>query len=140
MFPFQVQSGFLSTSPARGTTGSRLDIAVKGNISIHVPREGDDMMWQYTSTGSVFLSTSPARGTTDRQHIPASGHRFLSTSPARGTTGGTTSFFTAKSFLSTSPARGTTQDKEANDRLYRISIHVPREGDDLVKVACRHVC
>ena len=56
---------FLSTSPARGTTTYFLPLFGSVEISIHVPREGDDrpVFFPLLST-SVFLSTSPARGTT----------------------------------------------------------------------------
>ena len=57
---------------------------------------------------------------------------FLSTSPARGTT---ESILDGEKqinkFLSTSPARGTTYPKIYAAYRKGISIHVPREGDDL---------
>ena len=79
-------------------------------ISIHVPREGDDGKTIFNEVHAYqFLSTSPARGTT-----PASG--MLPRSPAnfypRPPRGGRLYSFRIssgkRSFLSTSPARGTT--------------------------------
>ena len=56
---------FLSTSPARGTTLQPEADYKRLGISIHVPREGDDVYSGGKSIhGIVFLSTSPARGTT----------------------------------------------------------------------------
>ena len=40
--PTGAEVSFLSTSPARGTTGEVLYNAWREAISIHVPREGDD--------------------------------------------------------------------------------------------------
>ena len=55
---------------------------------------------------------------------------FLSTSPARGTTSEIQSCKELSLFLSTSPARGTTGVHGAHIKIFKISIHVPREGDD----------
>ena len=169
---------FLSTSPAWGTTeaycdparprtdfyprpprGGRHDgthrLAFERNISIHVPRVGDDASGRGPSTGPLsFLSTSPAWGTTPALTSPMCVRAFLSTSPAWGTT------LTRPPvrnehfvFLSTSPAWGTTRSQflRPGSASYfyprpprggrrdpvrlpglrkRISIHVPRVGDD----------
>ena len=45
---------FLSTSPARGTTQKAVDAVDGLNISIHVPREGDDRL----STKTIVRSRS----------------------------------------------------------------------------------
>ena len=124
--------GFLSTSPARGTTVVRRPRGCLAGISIHVPREGDDRVLSVLPPGRFrFLSTSPARGTTRPSARTSAGITFLSTSPARGTTcsgAGTrccpSDFYPRPprggrlfrrrnallsiGFLSTSPARGTT--------------------------------
>ena len=126
---------FLSTSPAWGTTRSRTD----------------------SRRSIFFLSTSPAWGTTHfgamahpderafyprpprggrRAHVPhdfAAILAFLSTSPAWGTT-----IFPILSigrcfdFLSTSPAWGTTVSCVSSSTDQRLSIHVPRVGDDAI--------
>ena len=100
---------FQSTSPVRGTTRYGILRRQNRSISIHVPRTGDDAgsatwnMWVYE-----FQSTSPARGTTYASFAESPRSRFQSASPARGTT---------KLFMS-------------KHMLFRISIHVPRAGDD----------
>ena len=81
-------------------------------ISIHVPRVGDD---DFAKPASVFVAT------------------FLSTSPAWGTT----IIYLAEElgeieFLSTSPAWGTTPCLRCRRGMRKISIHVPRVGDDPV--------
>ena len=63
--PFSIASRFLSTSPARGTTQPVRHSRRTGVISIHVPREGDDVpLLVHREIIALFLSTSPARGTT----------------------------------------------------------------------------
>ena len=122
-------------------------------ISIHVPREGDD-------NGSLILlnpggdfNPRPPRGGRPRRIANASaktnfnprpprggrlgiiiaakqGIKFQSTSPARGTTTWHAPQGGGSEFQSTSPARGTTLAAVRILRATRISIHVPREGDD----------
>ena len=78
-------------------------------ISIHVPREGDDLVLDgWKPTLELFQSTSPVRGTTSRR-------AFLPV---------------ASVFQSTSPVRGTTELAKQPLNAGGISIHVPREGDD----------
>ena len=104
---------FQSTSPVRGTTIAPTLLSRSMTISIHVPREGDDptSMWPCPRRSS-FQSTSPVRGTTTPR-LPV--------------------FPGCQLFQSTSPVRGTTlQFPHAAVRL-DISIHVPREGDDLAE-------
>ena len=127
------------------------------NISIHVPREGDDTLAKkYGDYDDLFLSTSPARGTTpgtrfsaaaaanfyprpprggrlSRRYNRRAANAFLSTSPARGTTDSKALRALGKQFLSTSPARGTTVGFRCDTTVFNISIHVPREGDDILK-------
>ena len=105
---------FLSTSPAWGTTLMDRLYRPLSEISIHVPRVGDDAApWSSTRRTGLFLSTSPAWGTTQKQclletntgisiHVPRVGDdatscawprplcAFLSTSPAWGTTANVT--------------------------------------------------
>ena len=56
---------FQSTSPVRGTTVTLPLLRLLGQISIHVPREGDDGgPPPRNRKGEIFQSTSPVRGTT----------------------------------------------------------------------------
>ena len=80
------------------------------NISIHVPREGDDYL-----DGRVILAINisihvPREGDDGWRAPPASGtSTFQSTSPVRGTTAPETGTAGAEDeFQSTSPVRGTT--------------------------------
>ena len=101
-------------------------------ISIHVPREGDDISASSMAISRRrFQSTSPVRGTTLRSvvmraavvisiHVPREGDDakqgsaggshigFQSTSPVRGTTTGHIRRTRHQAFQSTSPVRGTT--------------------------------
>ena len=145
---------FLSTSPARGTTGGGMKFELLGTISIHVPREGDDAASGARRCGSCNFYPRPPRG--GRQTsvtFCTMSTRFLSTSPARGTTHILQLLVILFTFLSTSPARGTTASRRHPPRRWsyfyprpprggrhggprhpgvsgKISIHVPREGDD----------
>ena len=101
---------FLSTSPARGTTAEAdRELLDPRNFYPRPPRGGRRAGPGYRPTARRFLSTSPARGTTQRILF-------------RG--------LDDTQFLSTSPARGTTPVLGVGMYLIRISIHVPREGDD----------
>ena len=81
----------------------------KRSRRIHVPRVGDDAcIFIVILLLFKFLSTSPVWGTT----LPTQQMEFRST------------------FLSTSPVWGTTQLQHYPLRHLRISIHVPRVGDD----------
>ena len=57
---------------------------------------------------------------------------FQSTSPVRGTTTLPPSTTRQHLFQSTSPVRGTTREHMGGVLRPGISIHVPREGDDVV--------
>ena len=102
---------FQSTSPARGTTPSGANILAVGG----------------------FQSTSPARGTTTRQKDAPGRWCYFNPRPPRGgrpvSTRASASGFL---FQSTSPARGTTSVQARDSRCGGISVHVPREGDDIV--------
>ena len=79
-------------------------------ISIHVPRVGDDLV--------AFILCKLFK-------------KFQSTSPVWGTTDGTLSAAIQEVFQSTSPVWGTTvpcYNYQPGDKV--ISIHVPRVGDD----------
>ena len=82
-----------------------------GGISIHVPRERDDAREGQTQVGSrAFQSTSLVRGTTGRSLLPPPrGGQFQSTSLVRGTTlGDQVRKVVSRAFQSTSLVRGTT--------------------------------
>ena len=81
---------FLSTSPAWGTTPTEVMLMTYEDISIHVPRVGDDKAAPYVyKVKNKFLSTSPAWGTTCRLmishcfpicisiHVPRVGDDFI---------------------------------------------------------------
>ncbi len=192
---------FLSTSPARGTTGRTLwlncassyfyprpprggrrlgegfDLLVI-DISIHVPREGDDRLplvfrkartdfyprpprggrryWAVKPTRQSHFYPRPPRGgrrvhaksadspstisihvpregdDSPRQKRPARRRRFLSTSPARGTTALFWNLiFSERNFYPRPPRGGRRRIRRFLFPVFHISIHVPREGDDL---------
>ena len=105
-------SGFLSTSPARGTTSAVVRGMAPANedISIHVPREGDDGRVQRLPPADGYFYPRPPRGGRPvlLLRLPQGLPQFLSTSPARGTTWCRWAACGTAIFLSTSPARGTT--------------------------------
>ena len=101
---------FLSTSPARGTTLRFGYTRIAYNISIHVPREGDDQRRAGQHSQRSHFYPRPPRG---------GRHRCLKATRA-----------SLSLFLSTSPARGTTATAMPGGTETKISIHVPREGDD----------
>ena len=78
-------------------------------ISIHVPREGDDIAGiRLMPPFSISI------------HVPREGDDSWRTSPGHSPT----------TFQSTSPVRGTTLKIYDTPKELTISIHVPREGDD----------
>ena len=101
---------FLSTSPARGTTARSRSCRRSSRISIHVPREGDDLRCR----------SAPASRRSHFYPRPPRGGRLRNTAIRSAQT----------TFLSTSPARGTTRRVKYTFAFRCISIHVPREGDD----------
>ena len=123
---------FQSTSPVWGTTTATIAIS---------------------DTVTLFQSTSPVWGTTPCSLRDAEVYKFQSTSPVWGTTQAIPQCTLSRKFQSTSPVWGTTDYKTIQDRvrshfnprppcggrrklgngqysLERISIHVPRVGDD----------
>ena len=100
---------FQSTSPERGTTTGIYFSSFFSNISIHVPRAGDDHNAPISKQATIDFNPRPPSG--GRQNLqryllhyqnfnprPPSGGRQLSTSKAARTS----------AFQSTSPERGTT--------------------------------
>ena len=128
---------FLSTSPAWGTTNFLFVYFIDTEISIHVPRVGDDATLCSQGCGkSRHFYPRPPRGGRRRQsrggrrRIPISIHV-----PRVGDDGLFDSFkVPVKQFLSTSPAWGTTGIRAFNGADIDISIHVPRVGDDVSKI------
>ena len=90
-------------------------------ISIHVPREGDDMYVVACNLPSrIFQSTSPARGTTRADRVygrPA--QKYFNPRPPRG---------------------GRLNNQPHEMTLGEISIHVPREGDDKSCIPMPRTC
>ena len=109
--PICNMSQFQSTCPARGTTTTKCSRQRISLISIHVPREGHDVIYfcrfvichnfnpraprgarllplkMFRRRSQRFQSTCPARGTTTLWHSRLIRYRpFQSTCPARGTT------------------------------------------------------
>ena len=102
---------FQSTLPARGATLQRRVLAVGGDISIHAPRTGSDLMPAVASANSLFQSTLPARGAT--RGTISTGGKVVAISIHAPRTGSDGAQFqpAGKSlrFQSTLPARGATQ-------------------------------
>ena len=129
-------------------------------ISIHAPREGCDLNFQFVkSTHSNFNPRTPRGVRHDRPHIvdalrdfnprtprgvrPTSGIALLdgtggfqSTHPARGATPGAIFMLFRKRFQSTHPARGATVGQLSTSSPMSISIHAPREGCDCKPPYC----
>ena len=103
-------SQFQSTSPARGTTeGQFTKRLFTERISIHVPREGDDViLWAMVEVLTYFNPRPPRGG----RHIW----------PGCGRSGGRISIHV--------PREGDDNSIIQRFAHSRISIHVPREGDD----------
>ena len=84
-----VVASFQSTSPVRGTTKPLYRFKPWSRISIHVPREGDDLqqalIWRWRNRISIHV---PREGDdairSARTAVTAA--QFQSTSPVRGTT------------------------------------------------------
>ena len=132
------------------------------NISIHVPREGHDIGAQFALLAEeIFLSTCPGRGTTAAEFAGVAGCEiFLSTCPGRGTTGrglgragGRRDFYPRapggarpvnlqqriqqlKNFYPRAPGGARHGGAGQGDSEADISIHVPREGHDLIGPVC----
>ena len=124
---------FQSTCPARGTTNYGVIDWDTVIISIHVPREGHDILGvRKDRRQQEFQSTCPARGTTNaialmEVHMP----EFQSTCPARGTTFQVTPCPARPKNISIHVPREGHDVNNIVRRLCRvISIHVPREGHD----------
>ena len=100
---------FQSTSPVRGTTHTLPRPLAPTPISIHVPREGDDLF--------IVMGIQLDIG-------------FQSTSPVRGTTCGSDLRKVPRTISIHVPREGDDLLSTAMRPVRPISIHVPREGDD----------
>ena len=156
MYRLYMADAFLSTSPARGTTTLTTPGFARSPISIHVPREGDDgrMLIRLLRT-ITFLSTSPARGTTvflfaasstvsnfyprpPRGGRPVAGQpgevrevHFYPRPPRGGRHNHLFHSFSLLLYFYPRPPRGGRRLSASGSPFgNRISIHVPREGDD----------
>ncbi len=106
-----VADEFQSTCPARGTTAMSTIWGADAGISIHVPREGHDLPAASRRAAPLYFNPRAPRGARREDFI------------GRGV---------ADEFQSTCPARGTTHRYQQRQRGNMISIHVPREGHDMV--------
>ena len=104
------QKTFLSTSPARGTTLCSTQNAAGRKISIHVPREGDDVdLFEVEIASSNFYPRPPRGGRPASPLPPAAGLFYFYPRPPRGgRPPDAYDVIPEEVFLSTSPARGTT--------------------------------
>ena len=154
---------FLSTSPARGTTDREKLLRHAATKFLSTSPARGTTLWQELSHSPLpFLSTSPARGTTSlpvnlsrfpsdfyprpprggRPGVAVFGHirlHFYPRPPRGGRLSSGCAIVPKCQFLSTSPARGTTPRTNADSTVVGISIHVPREGDDLEAVYGIHI-
>ena len=78
---------FLSTSPVWGTTYDLSDLASVGDISIHVPRMGDDpVLYAFRRAAHISIHVPRMGDDVLRSHGRRNPGTFLSTSPVWGTT------------------------------------------------------
>ena len=100
-------------------------------ISIHVPREGDDFSSNFSSLACCYFNPRPPRGgRPDSNQYFAATNDFNPRPPRGGRRYSRRLDSQVRIFQSTSPARGTTYLSATARLLSAISIHVPREGDD----------
>ena len=106
----EVATYFYPRPPRGGRPRELLLYEVAQNISIHVPRVGDDTVEAVLAAGGNDISIHVPRVGDDRyiDGLPVWRTAFLSTSPAWGTTSTGSQVLEVISFLSTSPAWGTT--------------------------------
>ena len=135
--PPEARSGFLSTSPVWGTTPRPEFGEVNTNISIHVPRMGDDTLTKPLSFCIGISIHVPRMGDDPDRRFPHP-HGwcyFYPRPPYGGRQDKLAQEESAEQFLSTSPVWGTTVRRWKCAPTFSISIHVPRMGDDPVAQA-----
>ena len=149
---------FQSTLPAWGETGAAPEESLRGQISIHSPRMGRDiLLGNGHGQAEDFNPLSPHGERQKMRQKCRKGFPFQSTLPAWGETGRSTETRPALLFQSTLPAWGETYyalrimstlfyfnplsphgERPGEQRLYatlrKISIHSPRMGRDGVHV------
>ena len=129
---------FQSTCPARGTTRrQRKPRPRPSNFNPRAPRGA--RLRQHRAQdkrGADFNPRAPRGARLQRDFNDLLVALFQSTCPARGTTGRRRTPARRQRFQSTCPARGTTRQRRAvRQEQLNISIHVPREGHDLIGYA-----
>ena len=127
-----MRDSFLSTSPAWGTTVKTLSKSPCKSLSIHVPRVGDDRGLVPSIPGSRSFYPRPPRGGRPGSLSNSSGlaRSFYPRPPRGGRLAVAIARTAIFSFLSTSPAWGTTVLGLGSRLTSKLSIHVPRVGDD----------
>ena len=123
---------FLSTSPARGTTGPVPQVLHMMYISIHVPREGDDTAAYVVGSRWEISIHVPREGDDPAQVAQFRGNSAISIHvPREGDDGGLIPSFGGQRHFYPRPPRGGRQVLAMQlGIVIVISIHVPREGDD----------
>ena len=128
-----LRTPFQSTSPVRGTTPPSGSHRPSAPISIHVPRAGDDAHDQSPQTEERdFNPRPPCGGRPVLADAVMIWDDFNPRPPCGGRPAQSSAIPQRRQFQSTSPVRGTTRVRATWTRWLRISIHVPRAGDDVV--------
>ena len=135
LWPGQSRQGFdFNPRPPRGGRhwSFREAGGAPGDFNPRPPRGGRRNELLSLLPTDLFQSTSPARGTTRTVRLPLEVLWNFNPRPPRGGRHcGIESREDGEGFQSTSPARGTTYAYYQAGNSKVISIHVPREGDDL---------
>ncbi len=129
-----LQELFQSTFPARGTTCiTAISIFYPKYFNPRSPRGERHLDGQLEFEGVKFQSTFPARGTTPEEDKRILKSKFQSTFPARGTTDEPPPALQQHGYFNPRSPRGERPKVLFADSVSAsISIHVPREGNDLV--------
>lgn len=121
---------FQSTPPGWGATGGMTDMGARGDISIHAPRVGGDLVAADAIHISVPISIHAPR--VGGRHYKVSADYILgifqSTPPMRGATSSLGSSSVPTRFQSTPPVRGATRHLRKARPAGHISIHAPVRG------------
>ena len=126
---------FQSTFPARGTTNLSDLFDMWILISIHVPREGNDHAVNPHQPSRHHFNPRSPRGERRPSIVMEAARLYFNPRSPRGERQDryhSTQYL--EEFQSTFPARGTTRCGLRGAMQNCISIHVPREGNDLVSL------
>ena len=125
---------FQSTCPARGTTaGNCATTSCASNFNPRAPRGARQSYATVWEGAGAFQSTCPARGTTQAHQARGCLRRFQSTCPARGTTVRDKAKIKRRNYFNPRAPRGARPHQRSPAvRAAAISIHVPREGHDML--------